>query len=60
MFTQLNGCIYRAARCHYAGTTTGPNKPKDGGWNSLNRPGVLRWRTPAGRTYTTTPTRYPG
>jgi len=25
----------------------------------MPEPGVLRWRTPAGRTYTTTPTVYP-
>jgi hypothetical protein len=30
------------------------------GWRlDQPEPGVLKWRTPAGRTYTTTPTRYP-
>ena len=30
------------------------------GWRlEQPEPGVLKWRTPAGRTYTTTPTRYP-
>ena len=30
------------------------------GWRlEQPEPGVLRWRTPAGRTYTTTPTSYP-
>jgi hypothetical protein len=31
-----------------------------GWWLDQSEPGVLRWRTPAGRTHTTTPTVYPG
>jgi hypothetical protein len=30
-----------------------------GWWLEQSEPGVLRWRTPAGRTHTTTPTVYP-
>jgi hypothetical protein len=29
-----------------------------GWWLEQSEPGVLRWRTPAGRTHTTTPTVY--
>jgi hypothetical protein len=34
-------------------------KQAQGWWLEQPEPGVLRWRTPAGRTHTTTPTRYP-
>jgi hypothetical protein len=34
-------------------------KQSDGWWLEMPEPGVLRWRTPAGRTYTTGPTIYP-
>jgi len=34
-------------------------KQAQGWWLEQNEPGVLRWRTPAGRTHTTTPTVYP-
>ena len=40
------------------GTITNANKATDGRSNSPNQ-GVLVWRTPSGRTYTTTPTEYP-
>jgi uncharacterized protein DUF222 len=30
-----------------------------GWWLDQSEPGLLRWRTPAGRTHTTTPTEYP-
>jgi hypothetical protein len=33
-------------------------KQAEGWWLEQPEPGVLVWRTPAGRTYTTTPTRY--
>jgi hypothetical protein len=35
-------------------------KQAEGWWLEQPEPGVLLWRTPAGRTYTTNPTRYPG
>jgi hypothetical protein len=41
-----------------AAATTAPNKPKAGTSTSLNL-GTLIWRTPSGRSYTTTPTEYP-
>jgi hypothetical protein len=31
----------------------------EGWWLEQPEPGVLVWRTPAGRTYVTTPTGYP-
>jgi hypothetical protein len=34
-------------------------KQAQGWWLEQSEPGVLRWRTPAGRTHTTTPTVYP-
>jgi len=34
-------------------------KQAQGWWLTQPEPGVLRWRTPAGRTHTTTPTQYP-
>jgi hypothetical protein len=34
-------------------------KQAQGWWLEQSEPGVLRWRTPAGRTHTTTPTIYP-
>jgi len=34
-------------------------KQAQGWWLEMPEPGVLRWRTPAGRTHTTTPTVYP-
>jgi len=34
-------------------------KQAKGWWLEQSEPGVLRWRTPAGRTHTTTPTVYP-
>jgi hypothetical protein len=34
-------------------------KQAQGWWLEQPEPGVLKWRTPAGRTYTTTPTEYP-
>jgi hypothetical protein len=34
-------------------------KQAQGWWLDQSEPGVLRWRTPAGRTHTTTPTIYP-
>jgi Domain of unknown function (DUF222) len=34
-------------------------KQAEGWWLEQPEPGVLRWRTPAGRRYTTTPTSYP-
>jgi hypothetical protein len=34
-------------------------KHAQGWWLVMPEPGVLRWRTPAGRTHTTTPTVYP-
>ena len=34
-------------------------KQAEGWWLDQPEPGVLVWRTPAGRTYTTTPTQYP-
>jgi len=34
-------------------------KQAQGWWLDMPEPGLLRWRTPAGRTYTTTPTVYP-
>jgi len=34
-------------------------KQAQGWWLDMPEPGVLRWRTPAGRTHTTTPTVYP-
>jgi hypothetical protein len=40
-----------------AGTTIAASKQRAGGWNNPNR-AYLVWHTPAGRTYTTTPTRY--
>jgi len=33
-------------------------KQAEGWWLEQPEPGVLAWHTPAGRTYTTTPTRY--
>ncbi len=33
-------------------------KQAEGWWLEQPEPGVLRWRTPAGRTYATTPTQY--
>jgi hypothetical protein len=33
-------------------------KQAEGWWLEQPEPGVLVWHTPAGRTYTTTPTRY--
>ena len=34
-------------------------KQAQGWWLEQAEPGVLRWRTPSGRTHTTTPTQYP-
>jgi hypothetical protein len=34
-------------------------KQSDGWWLEQPEPGVLKWRTPGGRTYATTPTAYP-
>ena len=34
-------------------------KQAQGWWLEMPEPGVLQWRTPAGRTHTTTPTVYP-
>ena len=34
-------------------------KQAQGWWLSQPEPGVLKWKTPAGRTHTTTPTEYP-
>ena len=34
-------------------------KQAEGWWLEQPEPGVLKWRTPAGRTYTTMPTEYP-
>src|SRR5712691_5411625 len=34
-------------------------KQAQGWWLEQPEPGVLKWQTPAGRTYTTTPTEYP-
>jgi hypothetical protein len=34
-------------------------KQAEGWWLEQPEPGVLKWRTPSGRTYTTTPTEYP-
>jgi hypothetical protein len=34
-------------------------KQAQGWWLEQSEPGLLRWRTPAGRTHTTTPTVYP-
>jgi hypothetical protein len=34
-------------------------KQARGWWLEQIEPGVLRWRTPAGRTHITTPTVYP-
>jgi hypothetical protein len=34
-------------------------KQAQGWWLTQPEPGVLRWKTPAGRTHTTTPTQYP-
>jgi hypothetical protein len=34
-------------------------KQAEGWWLSQPEPGVLVWHTPAGRSYTTTPTQYP-
>ena len=34
-------------------------KQAEGWWLEQPEPGVLRWRTPSGRSYTTTPTVYP-
>jgi hypothetical protein len=33
-------------------------KQAEGWWLEQPEPGVLRWKTPAGRSYTTTPTTY--
>ena len=42
----------------YVVITIGVSSPK--GWQlEKPEPGVLVWRAPAGRTYTTEPTRYP-
>jgi hypothetical protein len=47
-----------AATVRYAAITTAASKAD--GWRlEQPEPGVLVWHTPAGRTYTTTPTRYP-
>jgi hypothetical protein len=34
-------------------------KQAEGWWLEQPEPGILKWRTPSGRTYTTTPTEYP-
>jgi len=34
-------------------------KQAEGWWLEQPEPGVLVWRTPSGRTYTTTPAEYP-
>jgi hypothetical protein len=34
-------------------------KQAEGWWLDQPEPGVLVWRTPSGRTYTSTPTVYP-
>jgi len=31
----------------------------EGWWLEKPEPGILQWRTPSGRTYTTTPPEYP-
>ncbi|MGH3185852.1 MAG: hypothetical protein ACRDPY_03650 [Streptosporangiaceae bacterium] len=46
-----------AAVVRRAVTTTNANKPTDGPSNKPE-PGVLVWRIPADRTYTTTPSVY--
>jgi hypothetical protein len=51
-------CVVFAISRRYAVITIDANRPRGGGSNSPN-PGVLRWRTPSGRTYTTIPSVYP-
>ena len=56
-FSQLNSCICECeltplCRHHHR------CKQAEGWWLEQPEPGVLVWHTPAGRTYTTTPTRY--
>jgi hypothetical protein len=57
MFTQLNGCIYQ---CNHTPLCSYRHRAKQAERGRLERPepGVLRWKTPAGRIYTTTPTAY--
>jgi hypothetical protein len=42
----------------YVGITISASRPKGGSWISPN-PGMMVWRVPSGRSYTTTPTEYP-
>ena len=49
-------CVNITDRSRSVGTTIAASKPRAGGWKP--EPGVLVWHTPAGRTYSTTPTWY--
>ena len=50
-------CVNITDRSRCAVTTIAASKP-EGWWLEQPEPGVLIWRTTAGRTYTTTPTQY--
>ena len=50
-------CVNITDRSHGAATTIGASRPKGGSWISPNR-GILVWRVPSGRRYTTTRTEY--
>jgi hypothetical protein len=56
-FPSSTAIYANANSLRYADTTTTASKPKAGGWNSPN-PASWSGHTPAGRTYTTTPTQY--
>ena len=52
---QVTAAIFSAST-RSVGTTIAASKPRAGGWKPET--GVLVWHTPAGRTYSTTPTWY--
>jgi hypothetical protein len=57
LFAQLNGRIY--LRSHTPLRRHHHRCKQAEGWRlEQPEPGVLAWHTPAGRTYTTTPTQY--
>jgi hypothetical protein len=53
MPTTSECCLVPLCRHHHR------YKQADGWWLEQPEPGVLKWHTPSGRTYTTEPTRYP-
>jgi hypothetical protein len=58
VFSQLRA--YNCELCHDPFCRHHHRCKQAQGWSlEMPAPGVLKWKTPSGRTYTTTPTQYP-